>query len=185
MHTDVGIQQAGGAVHNAQRGRIGVVLCSGRAPSSIDSGKTNQVHWFQEQFDQAGVVRGYVKWAWELRTNDNIHDVVQRAFQVASSEPCGPVYLCLPQDLLTEKITAYVFPTWPGMRRTASPQADNALLEEAASMLVRGGKSAYYYGPLRTESSIGGIPGQPGRDHRSESDYFSFQDELPDHALSR
>ncbi len=50
VHTDVGIQQAGGAVHNAQRGRIGVVLCSGRAPSSVDSGKTNQVHWFQEQF---------------------------------------------------------------------------------------------------------------------------------------
>ncbi len=136
VHTDVGIQQAGGAVHNAQRGRIGVVLCSGRAPSSVDSGKTNQVHWFQEQFDQAGVVRGYVKWVWELRTNDNIHDVVQRAFQVASSEPCGPVYLCLPQDLLTEKINSVRIPDTARYAGTASPQADEALLEEAASMLL-------------------------------------------------
>jgi acetolactate synthase-1/2/3 large subunit len=136
VHTDVGIQQAGGAVHNAQRGRIGVVLCSGRAPSSIDSGKTNQVHWFQEQFDQAGVVRGYVKWAWELRTNENIHEVVQRAFQMASSEPCGPVYLCLPQDLLTEKISNVRISDVARYAGTASPQADNALLEEAASMLI-------------------------------------------------
>jgi acetolactate synthase I/II/III large subunit len=136
VHTDVGIQQAGGAVHNAQRGRIGVVLCSGRAPSSIDSGKTNQVHWFQEQFDQAGVVRGYVKWAWELRTNDNIHDVVHRAFQVASSEPCGPVYLCLPQDLLTEKISDVRIPDVNRYAAASTPQADNALLKKAASMLV-------------------------------------------------
>jgi acetolactate synthase-1/2/3 large subunit len=136
VHTDVGLQQVGGALHNAQRGRIGVILCSGRAPSSINNGKTNQVHWFQEQFDQAGVVRGYVKWAWELRTNDNIHDVVQRAFQVASSEPCGPVYLCLPQDLLTEKINGVRIPAVTRHAPVSSPQADNTLLEEAASMLV-------------------------------------------------
>jgi acetolactate synthase I/II/III large subunit len=165
VHTDVGIQQAGGAVHNAQRGRIGVVLCSGRAPSSIDSGKTNQVHWFQEQFDQASVVRGYVKWAWELRTNENIHEVVQRAFQVASSEPCGPVYLCLPQDLLTEKINSVRIPDAARYAAVSTPQADSELLEEAASILVKAEN------PLI-------ITGNSGRNHRSAASLVTMAETI-------
>ena len=69
VHADLGPQQVGGALHNAQRGRIGVVLCSGRVPSNIEKRRMNQFHWLQEQFDQAGVVRGYVKWEYELRSN--------------------------------------------------------------------------------------------------------------------
>ena len=108
VHVDMGIQQVGGALHNAQRGRIGVILCAGRVPTNTEgnkqAGRSSFVQWFQEQFDQGGVVRGYVKWEYELRSNENIHQVIQRAFQVASSEPCGPVYLSLPLDLLREKI---------------------------------------------------------------------------------
>ena len=139
VHADLGPQQVGGALHNAQRGRAGVVLCSGRVPSSIDN-RLNQVHWLQEQFDQAGVVRNYVKWEYELRTNDNIHHVVQRAFQVASSEPCGPVYLCMPTDLLAEKMTGVRIP--PVVRHGASSACgiDNALLAEVASLLTEAEK---------------------------------------------
>jgi acetolactate synthase-1/2/3 large subunit len=65
VHADLGPQQVGGALHNAQRGRAGIVLCSGRVPSSLEEGRLNPVHWLQEQFDQSGVVRGYVKWDYE------------------------------------------------------------------------------------------------------------------------
>jgi acetolactate synthase-1/2/3 large subunit len=56
------------------------------------------------------VVRGYVKWDYELRSTENIHHVLQRAFQIASSEPCGPVYLCLPQDVLVAKMDGVSIP---------------------------------------------------------------------------
>ncbi|MEK7353252.1 MAG: thiamine pyrophosphate-binding protein, partial [Chloroflexota bacterium] len=36
LHVDLGTIQVGGALHNAQRGRIGVIFCAGRAPSTID-----------------------------------------------------------------------------------------------------------------------------------------------------
>lgn len=102
VHVDIGTQQVGGALHNAQRGRIGVIFCAGRAPSTIDQDvrgeRSGGIHWIQEQYDQAGIVRGYVKWEYELRSNTSIHQVVQRAFQVASTEPCGPVYLTLPRE---------------------------------------------------------------------------------------
>jgi len=136
VHADLGPQQVGGALHNAQRGRIGVVLCSGRVPANFEKNRTNQVHWLQEQFDQSGVVRNYVKWEYELRSNENIHQVVQRAFQIASSEPCGPVYLCLPQDVLVEKISGVKIPAVSRFAPASAQQADPALLLEAASMLI-------------------------------------------------
>jgi acetolactate synthase-1/2/3 large subunit len=137
VHADLGPQQVGGALHNAQRGRIGVLLCSGRVPASLEQGRKNQVHWLQEQFDQSGVVRDYVKWDYELRSTDNIQHVVQRAFQVASSEPCGPVYLSLPQDTLTQKMTGVTLPSIARHSPAVSPQANLAVLEEVASILLK------------------------------------------------
>jgi len=141
VHVDVGTQQVGGALHNAQRGRIGVVFCAGRAPLTFEQGKRGErflnIHWQQEQLDQAGVVRGYVKWEYELETNDNIHQVVQRAFQIASTEPCGPVYLTLPTEVLMEKIESVPIPAVARHTAPATPQADATLLDETAAMLLQ------------------------------------------------
>ncbi len=141
VHVDVGTQQVGGALHNAQRSRIGVILCAGRTPSTFEQGvrgeRSGNIHWWQEQFDQAGIVRGYVKWEYELRTNANIHQVVQRAFQVASTEPCGPVYLTLPRELLMEKIEKVTIPDVVRHAAAATPQADAALLDRLADMLIQ------------------------------------------------
>jgi acetolactate synthase I/II/III large subunit len=94
----------------------------------------NQVHWLQEQFDQAGTVRNYVKWEYELRTVENIHHVVRRAFQVAASEPSGPVYLAVPQDVMLEKTNkATLAPA--KMTNVSNPGLDDRTLEEIASIL--------------------------------------------------
>lgn len=141
VHVDLGTQQVGGALHNAQRGRIGVIFCAGRAPWTFEQNKPGErflnIHWLQEQLDQAGVVRGYVKWEYELHTNENIHQVVQRAFQIASTEPCGPVYLALPTELLMEKMKRVPIPAVAKHAAPSTPQADTALLNEVAAMLVQ------------------------------------------------
>jgi acetolactate synthase-1/2/3 large subunit len=141
VHVDVGTQQVGGALHNAQRGRIGVVFCAGRAPLTFEQGRRGErflnIHWQQEQLDQAGVVRGYVKWAYELETTANMHQVLQRAFQIASAEPCGPVYLTLPTEVLMEKMESIPIPEVRRHAAPATPQADPILLDEAAALLLR------------------------------------------------
>lgn len=137
VHADLGPQQAGGALHNAQRGRAGIVLCSGRVPSDVDQGRFNQVHWMQEQFDQHGSVRGSVKWDYELRSNESIHHVVQRAFQFAGSEPCGPVYLSLPQDALSESIKSVTILPPERYGAVTPPQIETGLLDRIASILVQ------------------------------------------------
>ncbi len=140
VHVDLGTQQVGGALHNAQRGRIGIILCAGRAPLTFDGDKrgarNRYLQWLTEQFDQAGIVRNYVKWDYELRTNDNIHHVVQRAFQIASTEPCGPVYLTLPLELLMEKIDKVRILPPARYAPSVTPQADNATLTKIAETLL-------------------------------------------------
>ena len=141
VHVDLGTLQVGGALHNAQRGRIGVVLCAGRAPSTIDQNVRGErsagIHWIQEQADQGGIVRNYVKWEYELRSNASIHQVVQRAFQMASTEPCGPVYLTLPRELLMEKIKSVVVPDVARHAAVTTPQADLDTLAEVADILLK------------------------------------------------
>lgn len=144
VHVDVGTLQAGGALHNAQRGRIGVIFCAGRTPSNFDQNIRGErsvgIQWIQEQFDQAGTVRGYVKWDYELRSNASIHHVMQRAFQVATTEPCGPVYLTLPRELLMEKIKGVTIPDRTKHAAAVTPQADATKLAEITDMLLQAEK---------------------------------------------
>ncbi len=140
VHVDLGTQQVGGALHNAHRGRIAVILCAGRPPLPFEGekrgGRSHYLNWIQDQRDQAGIVRNYVKWEYELHTNDNIHHVVQRAFQIASTEPCGPVYLSIPRDVLMEKIDKVrILPT-ARYAAASTPQADIALLTKVSEMLI-------------------------------------------------
>ena len=58
VHVDAGTMQVGGAIHNAQRGRAGMVFCAGRAPYTFEGelpgGKSMNIHWLQEQIDPRG-----------------------------------------------------------------------------------------------------------------------------------
>ncbi len=140
VHVDVGTQNIGGALHNAQRSRIGVVVCAGRSPSIFEGerpgGRSMGIMWWQEQRDQAGVVRNFTKWDYELRFNENAHHVVQRAFQVAASQPSGPVYLTLPREVLVEKIRKVQVLDIDRFAPPATPEADSTLLAEAAAILA-------------------------------------------------
>ena len=104
VHVDVGTQNLGGMLHNAQRGGAAVLITAGRTPYTTDAGqrgtRDTHIHWLQEQFDQHGIVRNFVKWDYELRRPEQVGEVVARALQIATSDPPGPVYLTLPREVL-------------------------------------------------------------------------------------
>ncbi|MCH7786604.1 MAG: thiamine pyrophosphate-requiring protein [Chloroflexi bacterium] len=141
VHVDAGTLQLGGGMHNAQRGRIGIILCAGRAPMTfegeMDGTRSLSIHWTQEQLDQAGVLRNFTKWDYELRRTENIQHVVQRAFQVASSEPSGPVYLTLPREVLMDRMTEVKLPSPARHGAAITPAADPKAIEEAAELLLK------------------------------------------------
>ena len=141
VHVDAGTINAGGALHNAQRGQAGMIFCAGRAPYTWDGempgGKDVPIHWWQEQLDQAGIVRGFVKWHYELSRTENIAGIVERAFAVAANAPPGPVYLTLPREVLMLPATNVRMPNTASRTQATRPAADPDALRAAAHYLAR------------------------------------------------
>ena len=102
-HVDVGTQHHGGALHTAWRSALPVLLTAGAPATSAPGtrGARNSAHfWTQETFDQNGIVRQFTKWEHRLEAQDNPGLIVSRALQIAQTEPCGPVYLSLPREIV-------------------------------------------------------------------------------------
>ncbi len=111
VHVDAGTQNLGGAVSNAMRGRVPVLIFAGAAPFTITGelpgGRNEFIHWIQDVPDQRGILRGYVKYDNEIRTGRNVKQLVHRALQIARSEPAGPVYLVGPREVMEEPVEPY------------------------------------------------------------------------------
>jgi acetolactate synthase I/II/III large subunit len=141
VHVDVGTQNLGGMLHNAQRGRAAVLICAGRTPYTADprqrGTRDNYVHWLQEQFDQHGIVRNFVKWDYELRRSEQIGEVVARAFQIAMSDPPGPVYLTLPREVLMADAGEATLSSRDQVPPARIGAGDPDALREVAARLVR------------------------------------------------
>jgi acetolactate synthase-1/2/3 large subunit len=87
-------------------------------------------------YDQAGLIREFVKWDYELRNAEQLETVVDRALAIAASEPRGPVYLSLPREVLGLP-TAAASPSPTSRLQAAAPAApDLRAVEIAAEWLA-------------------------------------------------
>jgi acetolactate synthase-1/2/3 large subunit len=114
-------------------------MTAGRTPiteEGLPGARDLHIHWAQESFDQAAMLREYVKWDYELRTPVQLESVVDRAFELMLAEPRGPVYLTLPREVLAASPGALTI-TSPPRRQTRSERfPDPARIEEAARILT-------------------------------------------------
>jgi acetolactate synthase I/II/III large subunit len=108
VHVDCGTQALGGAVHNAAKGRVPVLIIAGMSPATQEGearGSRNEfIQWIQDVPDQRGLVRGYVRYENEIRVGANARQIVHRALQFAHSDPRGPVYLTAPREVLESEV---------------------------------------------------------------------------------
>ena len=69
-------------MHQRRRDRVPLIL-DGGPHADHREGQVRQpqplIHWAQEMFDQAGMLREFVKWDYELRDPEQVGDVVSRA----------------------------------------------------------------------------------------------------------
>lgn len=65
---------------------------------------------FTEVGGQQKLVQSYVKWSETPETNKNILNIIQRGFQISSSDIKGPVLLNISRELLFEKIKKMYMP---------------------------------------------------------------------------
>jgi len=105
LHTNVGTANAINMLIDASRDRIPMLLTSGRTPftdAGAHGARNVHIHWAQEMYDQAGMLREMVKWDYEMKRGDQAATVVDRAMELATASPQGPVYLSLPREVLGE-----------------------------------------------------------------------------------
>ena len=138
VHADVGTLNLGANLHNAQRGRAGVVICAGTAARTV-AGRSRYMDWIQAQINHAATVEGFVKWHHEVTEPHDLRPAMQQAFHVAGAEPTGPVYLMLPKDVLEQSMERAVVPSGAAEAAFGGAQAapcDPLRLAQAAQWLI-------------------------------------------------
>lgn len=140
VHVSVGTANAVCGALNAARENVPILLTAGRTPlteEGLPGARDAYIHWAQEMYDQAGMLREIVKWDYELRNGAQLETVVDRALAIAASEPRGPVYLSLPREVLAAPLDELHYHQ-PSRHAAATPAAaDEAVLDEAAEILAK------------------------------------------------
>ncbi|RQH02610.1 thiamine pyrophosphate-requiring protein [Natrarchaeobius oligotrophus] len=136
VHVDVGTQNLGAAMHNAHRANAPVLIMAGLAPVSDEGylgSRDNPIHYYQDVFDQTGIVEEYCRWTNEYRTPADPTEAIRRGLERTSATPPGPTYLSFSREALEAPT-----PASPGelgsIRRTRPAGADD---ESVAAVVDR------------------------------------------------
>jgi acetolactate synthase-1/2/3 large subunit len=120
VHVDAGTANACMAIQNLFRYRLPVMLFAGRAPHTLHGelvgSRDTYVHFVQDPFDIASIVRPYVKWEYSLPSGIVVKEALARASAFAHSDPPGPVYMMLPRETLAEEWDEEAMPSYPPAR---------------------------------------------------------------------
>lgn len=139
VHVIVGTANALGGIMNAARSNVPMLMSAGRNPiteAGAIGSRDRPIHWAQESFDQAAMVREFVKWDYELRSMSHLETVVDRALAIAQAEPQGPVYLTLPREVLAERRDTFEYSDPARAPRPGALAPDAATVAEAARLLA-------------------------------------------------
>jgi acetolactate synthase-1/2/3 large subunit len=138
VHVSVGTANGICGALNAARDNVPILFTAGRSPvteSGLPGARDVYIHWAQEMFDQAGMLREIVKWEYELRNGQQLETVIDRALSIATTAPSGPVYLSLPREVLAAPLPGFSYDS-PARRVAAAPPGpDKGAIEEAARIL--------------------------------------------------
>lgn len=136
-HNIVGLQHASMAIFNAWCDRVPVIVLGGTGP--MDSTRRRPwIDWVHTALVQGNLVRDYVKWDDQPYSIAAVPDSFVRAYRLAVTEPCGPVYLCFDADLQEDRLTEPV--AIPDVSRYAPPApvpANPEALARAAKLLAQ------------------------------------------------
>src|SRR3954470_16435564 len=120
VHVDAGTANACMSIQNLFRYRLPVMLFAGRAPftmhGEMKGSRDTYVHFVQDPFDIASIVRPYVKWEYSLPSGVVVKEALARGAAFMHSDPPGPVYMMLPRETLAEEFDEAAMPAYPAAR---------------------------------------------------------------------
>jgi benzoylformate decarboxylase len=137
LHAGPGLGNGMGMLYNAR---------AGQTPLVVYVGQSQQPTLYQEptlSTDLVLLAAPVAKWAHEVRTAQEIPQVLRRAFKVAMTPPRGPVVVAVPMDLMEAPCTAPVLP--PSYVATGV-RPDPRAIEDAATVLLDASSPAIVVG---------------------------------------
>ena len=107
---------------------MGVLVASkaSETPLVVTAGQQDTRHLMTEPWlsgDLVALAAPVTKWAKELRRGDDVGPALRRAFGLARTPPCGPVFLSLPMDILDQEVNHPTPPASAPPRLGPSPDA--------------------------------------------------------------
>lgn len=127
IHSSPGLGNAIGNLYQSMRGQAPLVVIGG------DAGIRYQAMDAQMAADLVAMAEPVTKWSAMVSHPSSLLRMVRRAIKVAATPPCGPVYLCVPQDVLDAEIEEEIFPAHlPELASAASDPSLAAIAEAIA-----------------------------------------------------
>ncbi|MBF0536660.1 MAG: thiamine pyrophosphate-binding protein [Nitrospirae bacterium] len=137
LHSSPGIGNAVGALYQARRGHSPLVVIAG------DAGLSYLNMDAQMAGDLVAFMAPVTKYATMVMDSRSLLRTLRRAIKIAATPPMGPVYVCLPMDVLDEINNEEVFPTLIPSTRVL-PEART--IESAAEALLKGQTPVIFVG---------------------------------------
>jgi thiamine pyrophosphate-dependent acetolactate synthase large subunit-like protein len=137
LHSSPGIGNAVGAVYQAKRGHAPLVVIGS------DAGVQYMNMDAQMANDLVAMMAPVTKYSTMATSSKSLLRTIRRAIKIATTAPMGPVYVCLPMDVLDEINDEPVFPSCIPSTRVAPSKE---LITQSAEMLLAAEKPMIFIG---------------------------------------
>jgi len=136
LHNVVGLQHAAMAIFNAWCDRTPMLNLGGGGPQ--DASLRRSTDWVHTALVQGNLVRDFVKYDDQPTSLESVPESLLRAYRIATTEPKGPVYVCLDSGLQEAGLTNPInVPNANLFRAPATPAPNPEALREAAGLLAK------------------------------------------------
>jgi acetolactate synthase I/II/III large subunit len=135
LHNVVGLLHASMAIFNAWCDRTPMLNLGGGGPQ--DASLRRSTDWVHTALVQGNLVRDFVKYDDQPYSLESVPESLLRAYRIATTDPQGPVYVCLDADLQEQRMNApLLIPDARLYRAPAAPAPNPEALREVADLLV-------------------------------------------------
>jgi benzoylformate decarboxylase len=137
IHSTPGLGNTIGAMYQAMRGHAPLVVIGG------DAGLKYMPMEAQMFGDLVAFAKPVTKWTTMVMDSSSLLRTLRRAIKIAATPPMGPVYVCLPADVLDKPAAEAVEPTFIPSTRVVP---DDSFIREAAALLANAQKPMIFMG---------------------------------------
>jgi len=153
LHDIVGLQHGTKPIYEAYLRNIPTIIMGGTGPMNA-AHRRPWIDWIHTAHLQGQVVRDYVKWDDQPEGAQSVVESILRAYQIAMTEPKGPVYLCFDVELQESRLPEnFALPDLGRYRAPAPPGGNAADVAAAAKALLQAER------PVMMVQELGRMPG--------------------------